>query len=524
MKKPYDRVTEAYFSELGDAFAHKTRKRIHWICAQAHGSRILDVGCSQGITSILLGREGKQVTGIDLLEKAITYAREQLELEEPMTQENVEFVQANFINEDFKGEKFDSIVFGEVLEHISDPIPFLEKAASLLNDNGRIVVTLPFGINDYFDHKKTYYLMDLLRFQNIGMDISSIKFFGKWIGAIFEKTVPKEQTIQLNEELVRVLEKEFEDVERMHLNTLQERRLLIERLKEKVERFEKEKMTHNKQLQQSREEVEALQLQNTVYKTEATVHEREIDFFEKQKTAAEEQLDSVRTDYNTLKEQHDDLTHKVKELSAAKDLAQKENEALVEKISDVMTDKESLEATIQSLMGENERYKASHEELSSELQELNDRFLQEKTTYENSVKQYKKKLENVQQNANDQLVKELNRQVILERKEKIKVKEQLVESINKEKNLLNTFNRYQKSYQEEIQSLKARHTVALREKIDVKEQLQEAYQKEARILTAHQKLLKKYKALSESKLGRLTLARWEKRTQKRNKAKRRSRS
>src|SRR5699024_8748763 len=205
----------------------------------------------QGITSILLGREGKQVTGIDLLEKAITYAREQLELEEPMTQENVEFVQANFINEDFKGEKFDSIVFGEVLEHISDPIPFLEKAASLLNDNGRIVVTLPFGINDYFDHKKTYYLMDLLRFQNIGMDISSIKFFGKWIGAIFEKTVPKEQTIQLNEELVRVLEKEFEDVERMHLNTLQERRLLIERLKKKVERFEKEKVTHNKQLQQS---------------------------------------------------------------------------------------------------------------------------------------------------------------------------------------------------------------------------------------------------------------------------------
>src|SRR5699024_11553568 len=127
-----------------------------WICAQAHGSRILDVGCSQGITSILLGREGKQVTGIDLLEKAITYAREQLELEEPMTQENVEFVQANFINEDFKDEKFDSIVFGEVLEHISDPIPFLEKAASLLNIKVELVVPLPLEINNYLNNKKKY--------------------------------------------------------------------------------------------------------------------------------------------------------------------------------------------------------------------------------------------------------------------------------------------------------------------------------------------------------------------------------
>lgn len=517
MKKPYDRVTEAYYSELGDAFAHKTRKRIHWICEQAKGSRILDVGCSQGITSILLGREGKQVTGIDLLGQAITYAQEQLKQEEPMTQENVEFAQANFINEEFQDGQFDAIIFGEVLEHISDPIPFLEKASKLIKEDGRIVVTLPFGINDYFDHKKTYYLMDLLRFQEVGMKLHSIKFFGKWIGAIFEKAVPEDESIQFNENLIYHLEEQFEAIERLHLNTIKDKNVAIKQLQTKTKEIMKEKEALHKRLEQQQEEAEQLQLKNAVFKTEATVHEREIELLKNQTTATEEQLKSVREDYNTVKEHNYNLTYEMKEVSAEREITQKENDDLAKKLKNLEGNQESLEV-------ENEQYKDLYADMTAKLQELNDLLLQEKGAHESTVKQYKQKLEDAQQNANDQLVKELNRQLILERKEKIRTKEQLVESINKEKNLLNTFDRYQKGYQDEIQSLKARHTVALREKINVKEQLQEAYEKEARILTAHHKLLKKYKALSESKLGRLTLARWEKRTQKRNKAKRRLKS
>lgn len=521
MKKPYDRVTEAYYSELGEAFAHKTRNRIHWICEQAKGSRILDVGCSQGITSILLGREGKQVTGIDLLEQSITYAQKQLKQEESMTQENVEFIQANFINRDFEGEKFDVIIFGEVLEHISDPTPFLEKATSLLKDDGRIVVTLPFGINDYFDHKKTYYLMDLLRFQHVGMDMSTVKFFGKWIGAIFENRVPKEKSIQLNEDLLQQVEEQFEKIERMHLNTLQDKNKAVKELKNKVKQFNEEKTSLLEQLEQRQKEQEELQLQNVEYRVENSVQEREIMFLEKQQIASENLMKKVGRENDTLKEKNHDLDYEIKALVA-------EKESSLQKGTE-------LEAQLATLKVEHNECKKSKEDLVLQVKELQDELTyekQEKLRYEKSIQQYEKKLKEAQQkmkkaeqnSATDHLVKELNRQVILERKEKIKAKEQLVQSIAKERNLLNTFSRYQKQYKEEIQSLKARYTVALREKIDVKEQLQEAYQKESRILMAHQKLIRKYKALSESRLGRLTLAHWEKRTQKRNKAKRRSKS
>ena len=87
MKKPLDRITEAYYNEMGDSFARKVRERIHWVCENAKGEEILDIGCSQGITSILLGREGKKVLGIDLLEESIQYANKSLATEEKATKE-----------------------------------------------------------------------------------------------------------------------------------------------------------------------------------------------------------------------------------------------------------------------------------------------------------------------------------------------------------------------------------------------------------------------------------------------------
>ena len=70
----HDRVMEAYYGKLGDQFMRETQARIHWICAQVKGRRILDVGCSQGIVPLLLAREGCQVTGVDTSPQAIEEA------------------------------------------------------------------------------------------------------------------------------------------------------------------------------------------------------------------------------------------------------------------------------------------------------------------------------------------------------------------------------------------------------------------------------------------------------------------
>lgn len=287
MKKPLDRITEAYNSELGEAFAEKVRSRIHWICESATGEDVLDVGASQGITSILLGREGKNVLGIDLLEDSIAYANEKLNNEEVYTQENVVFKHANFMTENFGDNCYDSIILGEVLEHITEPERFIEKAISLLKPHGRIVVTVPFGINDYFDHKKTYYLIDLMKFKNENLQVSHIEFFGKWIGVIYEQNVPTDEQVQLNHTLVERLELEFYKIERNLLektksmstqhkelrktnkDTISETKLL----KEKVKELEGSNKKNLDRLQELEKENNRLQLENT--KQAGTIREQD---------------------------------------------------------------------------------------------------------------------------------------------------------------------------------------------------------------------------------------------------------
>ena len=66
----HDRITEAYFGQMGDELGRSSRERIHWICSHATGARVLDVGCSQGISANLLGREGKIVTGVDVARRS----------------------------------------------------------------------------------------------------------------------------------------------------------------------------------------------------------------------------------------------------------------------------------------------------------------------------------------------------------------------------------------------------------------------------------------------------------------------
>lgn len=237
MEKPLDRITEAYFYKMGETFGRKVRERIHWICENAAGESILDVGCSQGIVSILLAREGKKVIGLDVAEEAIAYANEFLANESPLTRQNVQFVVANFKTHVFEEDaKFDTIIFGEIFEHFFDPQAFMKKALELLAPGGKIIVTVPFGINDYFDHKKTFYMRDL--FQLAGSDFSLIEMkpMGKWIGAIYKRKQDEPAGLEVNDELLGLLEQSFYLIERELLDALKKKDKLIESYEKKLEK------------------------------------------------------------------------------------------------------------------------------------------------------------------------------------------------------------------------------------------------------------------------------------------------
>lgn len=101
-------------------------------------SRVLDIGCSIGqLGAGLISEKACHVTGIDYDHGSIEKAKGVLSraLCIDITKERL----ANI----FAGEKFDYIVFADVLEHLIDPVHALLDAHSVLEGQGSILISVP---------------------------------------------------------------------------------------------------------------------------------------------------------------------------------------------------------------------------------------------------------------------------------------------------------------------------------------------------------------------------------------------
>jgi 2-polyprenyl-3-methyl-5-hydroxy-6-metoxy-1,4-benzoquinol methylase len=97
---------------------------------------VLDVGCSSGAFLFQLKSRfpGEyQIAGTDVSGPPLDHAESQ----------GIPVIRGSFLSNDFKGQRFDAITFWAVLEHLSEPKRFLEKAASLLKPSGCCFVLVP---------------------------------------------------------------------------------------------------------------------------------------------------------------------------------------------------------------------------------------------------------------------------------------------------------------------------------------------------------------------------------------------
>ena len=96
-------------------------------------TRILDIGCGVGI----LGRhlDGKQckVTGWDL---KLTHIEAYEEYYVSMVERNVE-------KEGLGNEKYDAVVFSDVLEHLNDAEKVFRQSRDILTAGGKVILSLP---------------------------------------------------------------------------------------------------------------------------------------------------------------------------------------------------------------------------------------------------------------------------------------------------------------------------------------------------------------------------------------------
>lgn len=101
------------------------------------GKAVLDVGCATGYLARALAEQGCVVAGVEYDPEAAAVARPSLAELVVADLDDAELAQL------FAGKTFDSIVFGDVLEHLADPDGVLQSATRLLAPGGSIVISVP---------------------------------------------------------------------------------------------------------------------------------------------------------------------------------------------------------------------------------------------------------------------------------------------------------------------------------------------------------------------------------------------
>ena len=113
---------------------HSSHSQIVKQCGEGRGLRLLDVGCARGHLSAVLASQGWRVTGIEYDAADAAVARDKgIDV----------FVGTAEDTMGTMNEKFDVIVFADVLEHFVHPEDVLSQARDLLVPGGRIVISIP---------------------------------------------------------------------------------------------------------------------------------------------------------------------------------------------------------------------------------------------------------------------------------------------------------------------------------------------------------------------------------------------
>jgi len=99
-----------------------------------NGQRVLDVGCGRGYLARILAKRGYKVTGVDMDREALKIARQ-------YCCEVIETDLQNWTGPE--GRRFDYLLFGDVLEHLSDPVAFIQRLMPFLNEHGVVVLSVP---------------------------------------------------------------------------------------------------------------------------------------------------------------------------------------------------------------------------------------------------------------------------------------------------------------------------------------------------------------------------------------------
>jgi 2-polyprenyl-3-methyl-5-hydroxy-6-metoxy-1,4-benzoquinol methylase len=153
-----------YESPLGDRHGRNSI----FVELAAEGRRILEFGCATGFISRHLAERGCHVTGVEIDAAAAEQARQWCE--KVLVADLNKTGWASQV-----GRGFDTILFGDVLEHLVHPESALREASEVLSPNGRVIICLP---NIAHWRVRTGLLMGRFDYSSTGiLDVTHMRFF-----------------------------------------------------------------------------------------------------------------------------------------------------------------------------------------------------------------------------------------------------------------------------------------------------------------------------------------------------------
>jgi O-antigen biosynthesis protein len=134
-----------------------------------YDKNVLDVGCSTGYLAEVLVQRGCRVTGIEIDPKAARRAEEHCE------RVIVGDVESLDLGKELDEGSFDVIIFGDVLEHLKDPLQALRRLKSSLGPRGYVVASIP---NIAHGSVRLALMQGKFRYHSVGLlDSTHLRFF-----------------------------------------------------------------------------------------------------------------------------------------------------------------------------------------------------------------------------------------------------------------------------------------------------------------------------------------------------------
>jgi len=158
----------------------------------AVGQRVLDIACGEGYGSWLMSQVAETVTGVDVAEEVVTYARHRY------SQKNLKFLQGSCAEIPLESASVDLVISFETIEHHDKHEQMLMEVKRVLRPEGILVISTPDRrvYTDELEHQnpfhvKEYYAEEFIEvirrhFSNAAF-YGQRMFFGSCVGPILSE-------------------------------------------------------------------------------------------------------------------------------------------------------------------------------------------------------------------------------------------------------------------------------------------------------------------------------------------------